>query len=86
VAGAAAIGAHPYSKTFLQGPFNYTADLSVFKVFPITEKTTLRVNVDAFNVLNMQGYTNPDPSSGIESLTSSANTPRQIQLTARFTF
>jgi hypothetical protein len=86
VAGATAIGAHPYSKTFFQGPFNYTADLSVFKVFPITEKTTLRVNVDAFNVLNMQGYTNPDPSSGIESLTSSANTPRQIQLTARFTF
>lgn len=77
---------NPYSKTFINGPFNWTIDLSLFKVFPITEKINLRVNMDAFNALNMQGHNNPDATTGIESLTSSYNTPRQIQLTARFTF
>jgi hypothetical protein len=79
-----------YSKTFLNGPMNYTADLSLFKVFPITEHTDLRVNVDAFNVLNMQGFANPSNSDGTEQYvpqySNSYNTPRQVQFTARFTF
>ena len=79
-------GTNPFSKTFLQGPFNYTVDLSLFKVFPITETAFVRINVDAFNAFNVQGYNNPDGTSGIESLRSSYNTPRQLQFTARFTF
>jgi hypothetical protein len=79
-------GSNPYSKTFISGPFNWTIDLSLFKVFPITQKLNLRVNMDAFNALNMQGHNNPDATTGIESLTSSYNTPRQIQLSARLTF
>lgn len=79
-------GTNLYSKTFLQGPFNYTVDLSLFKVFPITESTFLRINVDAFNAFNVQGYHNPDGTSGIQSLRSSYNTPRQLQFTARLTF
>jgi hypothetical protein len=78
-------GLNPFSKTFLSGPFNYTVDLSLFKVFPITERVNLRVNVDAFNALNVQGYNNPG-SDGIESLLSSHNIPRQVQFTARLTF
>jgi hypothetical protein len=79
-------GAHPFSKTFINGPFNYNADVSLFKVFPIKESMSLRVNVDAFNAFNIQGYVNPSASDGTELLTSSYWTPRQIQLTARFTF
>jgi hypothetical protein len=79
-------GLNPFSKTFLNGPFNYTVDLSLFKVFPITERVNLRVNVDAFNALNIQGFNNPDSTTGIESLRSSHNTPRQLQFTARLTF
>lgn len=76
---------NPYSHTYLKGPFNYTVDLSIFKVFPITETVNLRINMDAFNALNVQGYNNPG-SDGIESLRSSYNTPRQVQFTARLTF
>lgn len=79
-------GSNPYSKTVLNGPFNYTADISLFKVFPITEGVNLRVNVDAFNAFNIQGYNNPSGTDGTENMLSSHNTPRQIQLTARLTF
>jgi hypothetical protein len=79
-------GVNPYGKTILAGPINWTIDLSVFKVFPITEKVNLRLNVDAFNALNIQGWNNPDPQSGIETMTSSFNVPRQMQMTARLTF
>jgi hypothetical protein len=85
-AGTSVVGANPFSHTVLDGPMNYVVDLSLFKVFPITETVNLRFNMDAFNAFNVQGYNNPDPSTGIESLTSSANTPRQVQFTLRLTF
>lgn len=78
--------ANPFSHTYLNGPINWTIDLSLFKVFPITETTNLRFNFDAFNALNMQGYNNPSGTDGTESLLSSANTPRQVQFTLRLTF
>ena len=86
------IGSNPFSQTILNGPINYTVDLSVFKVFSITETMKLRFNADAFNALNMMGYTNPNGTTGIEqvqpgtSVASSANSPRQIQLTLRLQF
>jgi hypothetical protein len=79
-------GTHPYSQKVLDGPINYTIDLSVFKVFPITESVRLRFNVDAFNALNMQGYNNPNLLDGVQLLTSSFNTPRQLQFTLRLQF
>jgi hypothetical protein len=45
----------------------------------------LRLNVDAFNVLNVQGWNNPG-TGGVQNNLSSYNTPRQIQITARFSF
>lgn len=84
-------GANPYSRTFLPGPINWTTDLSLFKVFPITERVNLRVNMDAFNAMNVQGYNNPNGTDGTESFqpngaSTSANSPRQMQLTMRLTF
>lgn len=79
-------GLNPYSKTFLHGPFNWTADISLFKVFRITDTTDFRVNIDAFNAFNVQGYNNPDPVTGIQNFLSSHNVPRQVQFTARLTF
>jgi hypothetical protein len=58
----------------------------LFKVLPITERVNLRFNMDVFNALNMQGYSNPSTTDGTITLTSSANTPRQVQFTARLTF
>ena len=82
-------GVNRFSKTVLLGPYNYNADISLFKVFPIKNQMALRINVDAFNAFNIQGNVNPNTTDGTENLqTPGANywTPRQIQLTARFSF
>ena len=79
-------GAHPFWKTTLLGPFNYIGDLSLYKVFSITERWKLRLNVDAFNALNIQGNVNPNPTDGIRQLTTSYWTPRQIQASVRLSF
>ncbi|HEY4356605.1 MAG TPA: TonB-dependent receptor, partial [Acidobacteriaceae bacterium] len=74
-----------FAHTFLHSPWFMSPDASVFKVFPIHESVNLRLNVDAFNVFNIQGNNAPN-SNGIQYFTSSHNTPRQIQLSARVTF
>jgi hypothetical protein len=83
-------GANPFSHTILNGPINWTIDASLFKVFPITEKVNLRFNFDAFNALNVQGYSNPNTTDGTEAVApqvaSSYNTPRQLQFSMRLTF
>ena len=68
------------------GPFNYITDMSLYKIFSLTERVKLRVNVDAFNSFNIQGRVNPNTTDGIESLQTSYWTPRQIQFTARLSF
>ena len=60
--------------------------MSLYKIFSITERVKLRVNVDAFNSFNIQGRVNPNTTDGIESLQTSYWTPRQIQLTGRISF
>lgn len=85
-ANTTGIGSGQFSHTVLNGPMFWTADVSLFKVFPITERTNLRFNVDAFNAFNVQGYNNPSASDGTEQMTSSKNTPRQVQFTLRLTF
>jgi len=79
-------GVNPFSHTILSGPIRWSADASLFKVFPVTESVNLRVNVDAFNVFNIQGYVNPDPTTGIQNLQSRANNPRALQMTVRVNF
>lgn len=79
-------GVNPFGFTTLQGPYNWQTDMSLYKVFSITERVKLRFNIDAFNAFNMQGLTNPDATTGINTLQNSYWTPRQIQLTLRLSF
>jgi hypothetical protein len=79
-------GSNPFSQTVILGPSNYNADISLYKVFSITERVRLRVNVDAFNAFNIQGRVNPNTTDGTESLQTSYWTPRQIQFSARISF
>jgi hypothetical protein len=79
-------GPNAFSKTILQGPKNFQANISLYKVFSITERVRLRVNLDAFNAFNIQGLVNPSSTDGIQSLQTSYWTPRQIQLTMRLSF
>jgi hypothetical protein len=52
----------------------------------------LRLNVDAFNAFNIQGYENPNSTDGTEIVqagsvgASSFNAPRQLQFSARLNF
>ena len=78
-------GSNYLSKTWIHGPVNWPVDASLFKVFPITERVNLRVNLDAFNVFNMPGE-NPPGADGLQLYTTSYNAPRQLQVTARLTF
>lgn len=80
------VGANPFSQTVLLGPYNFNTDISLYKVFPLTERVSLRLNIDAFNAFNIQGRVNPNVTDGTESLQTSYWTPRQIQLSARVTF
>jgi hypothetical protein len=65
-------------------------DASLLKVFTIKERYRLRLNLDLFNVFNVQGLNVPN-SEGIVSLSNSYNPnnqfgfkPRQLQGTLRF--
>lgn len=80
------IGANPFWKTNFLGPFNYITDMSLYKVFNITERWKLRVNVDVFNAFNIQGNVNPSASDGIQQFINSYWTPRQVQFSARLSF
>jgi hypothetical protein len=80
------LGANPFSHTVLQGPKNFQTDISLYKVFHLTERVKLRFNIDAFNAFNIQGLRNPDATTGIISLQTSYWTPRQIQFTGRLSF
>ena len=91
--GSGPAGINPYSKTFIAGPKNWNTDISLFKVFPITERANLRFNMDVFNFLNHQGWKNPNGTDGIEAYypggssgAQSYNPPRQMQFTLRLTF
>jgi hypothetical protein len=87
-------GNNPFSHTVINGPFNYSADLSLFKVFPITSRVFFRVNMDVFNAFNIQGTNNPDPNTGlvtyqaggVGATSENPSGPREIQITARLSF
>ena len=87
-----AYGGNPYTHTVINGPTTWSADASLFKVFPITERTNLRFNFDAFNLFNVQGLPNPGTTDGVLQVVpggngaSSANGARYLQLTLRLTF
>ena len=79
-------GYSPTQNWSIQGPFNWTMDASIFKEVALTHGVALRLNADFFNVLNEQGLTNPSASTGLISLRTSYNTPRQFQLTGRISW
>jgi hypothetical protein len=80
-------GAHPWRQQYVPGPWNTMAvNSSLFKVIPINERFRLRLNIDAFNVLNMPGMNNVASASGIIAMNTSNNSPRSLQWTARLSW
>jgi hypothetical protein len=74
---------HPWRNQLMPGPWSFGLDASLFKSLRIREGLTLRFNADFFNVLNMPGLSQPNAVTGIASRQTSANDPRQLQLTLR---
>jgi hypothetical protein len=88
-------GTNPFAKTVLNGPVNYIGAVSLFKIFPIKDSVNLRFTWDVFNVLNDQGYLNPNGTDGTESLQSpywqlspngGGSGPRVMQLSLRLNY
>ena len=78
-------GLNPLRNQFVNGPWITNLSASVYKSVAITEHVHLRINVDAFNVLNQPGIATPS-TEGIISLRNSAQGARTLQYTARLTW
>jgi hypothetical protein len=64
-------------------------DASLFRSFPMTERTRIELRLEAFNVTNTPVFSAPDfvvtdPNFG--QVSSTANTQRQLQVAAKFYF
>ena len=75
--------------SILRSDYNGTVDLSLFKQFSVTERSKLQFRAEVFN-LNNSAYFNA-PSTNIDvatggQVTSTSNTPRQIQFALRLVF
>jgi hypothetical protein len=86
---------NPFTGQVLQTSWLFSTDASLSKSFTFTEHTKLRVQADFFNVFNQPGVefdpNNPNTSAlndgtGIVLKSYSMNSPRTIQLSARFTW
>ena len=80
-----------FGRNQLYGPGNRTFNLSAQKNVHISDRFTLELHGDAFNVLNTPQFNNPganvDDTTTFGKLTSvKLYTNRQIQLAARLTF
>lgn len=78
-------GLNPLRNQYFLGPYSWTLNASAFKTVWLREKMNMRLNVDFFNVLNRPGVPQPG-SNGVIDMNTSANTPRLLQLTMRFTW
>jgi hypothetical protein len=77
-------------RNIFRGPFEQNWDFSLGKTFSITEKQRINFRSEFFNVWNHANFRNPSfvdvsgPNFG--AITSTAGTPRIIQLVLRYQF
>lgn len=89
-------GTAPAYLTHVRTDGGHNLDASIYKNFPLTEKTNLQLEFAAYNVTNTPqlGYPrvfwNPTPTAanmaGFGQITSTVNAPRQLQFAAKFSF
>ena len=60
-------GLHPWRNQYFPGVRNWVVDASLFKNIPITERVSLRMTGDFFNVFNMPGNPNSLAGTGVVS-------------------
>jgi hypothetical protein len=74
----------------LFAPNTWDLDLSIRREFPIGEKMRFALQADAFNILNVVTFAAPVvgnfAASSFGTITTQANAPRKLQISARFSF
>lgn len=73
----------------LRGPGMANYDLSLFKVFTVTERLKAQLRFEAFNAMNRVWFGKPGTSIGSTTaglINSQANSPRQLQLALKLLF
>jgi hypothetical protein len=78
----------PTDGAYRNPPF-FQMDLSLMKNFPVRENWYFQIRAEAQNAFNYRGFGNYNVSIGTANygtITTAGNTPRQIQLSARFNF
>lgn len=74
----------------LNGPMSFNLDAQISRIFPIAEKISLNMRLEAFNVLNHPNFSNPsssNPASGTFGyITGTSNSARVFQLGAKIIF
>jgi hypothetical protein len=75
-------------RNILRSDGRKTADVSVFRVFPIRERMHLRIEASAFNVFNTPVFSTPGTTlgSGTFGVVSSTFPARQLQFAAKLIF
>jgi hypothetical protein len=73
----------------LRGPGFWNFDFSIFRTFDIVERLRLQLRGEFFNLFNHADFSNPsatlgNPNFGV--ITSTANSPRTIQVAGKLTF
>ncbi len=76
----------PWRNQYMAVPNQWFLDASLFKFTNITEKVTLRLNIDFFNVLSNPNNPTAVSSDGILSTRNSGSPARVAQLTVRLQF
>jgi hypothetical protein len=77
-------GLHPWRNQYVNGPWTtMPVNASLFKVVPIHERLKLRIQMDAFNALNMPGVNNVASATGFIAFNTSNNSPRDLQWSLR---
>jgi hypothetical protein len=77
---------HPWINQPVASTRLWNMDASIGKTFPIGERMGFQVKADFFNVFNTPGNEFAAGSDGIVSTFYGMNTPRQMQLSARFSW
>ncbi len=70
-------------RNYMSGPNFYNIDSSFYKVTPITERVSLRIEAQIFNLLNHKNFGLPNNAGVINS---GVGTPRLVQLQGRIDF
>ena len=78
------------SMGMIKGPAQANSDVSLVKLFPVTERMNFEFRAEAFNIFNQVNFSDPDvfhndgPAFG--TITSTVSNPRLLQLALKFNF